>query len=370
MQIVRALDFLNQNNVCHRDLKPENIFITRNKHTDTLLYKVGDFGFAVNSARNEQQVGTYPYMSPELLRGEEYGSEVDVWALGVIAHQILFGESYFIGRNESEVKNNVLNKEYLIKEKGVVSSEMADFLYGCLKKDRKQRIRTEDLRKHPVFRLIEEQYAQLEHPIKHKDSTEEVLISTRLENELNKALFLQELGRSLLIVDRMNLISLYLIKSCLYRLYRLKTALGNRENLFGAPAGAWQNVVSSSWFDNFLKYCQYMFSCCNSLFQSETIVFLSAISKLEEGQKQVLMINAGNGVEQPPNEQALAMDLMRWAAMLSARQDHQSKMLASECVLAIKLDQVKYDFGKHMKERATMDATALMNAIKSLDMSK
>jgi serine/threonine protein kinase len=56
-----------------------------------LVYKVGDFGFAVNSVKNSQQVGTYPYMSPELLRGEDYGSEVDVWALGVIAHQILFG---------------------------------------------------------------------------------------------------------------------------------------------------------------------------------------------------------------------------------------------------------------------------------------
>jgi serine/threonine protein kinase len=56
-----------------------------------LVYKVGDFGFAVNSVINSQQVGTYPYMSPELLRGEDYGSEVDVWALGVIAHQILFG---------------------------------------------------------------------------------------------------------------------------------------------------------------------------------------------------------------------------------------------------------------------------------------
>lgn len=57
------------NNVCHRDLKPENIFITKNDALNMLIYKVGDFGFAVNSAKNEQQVGTYPYMSPELLKG-------------------------------------------------------------------------------------------------------------------------------------------------------------------------------------------------------------------------------------------------------------------------------------------------------------
>jgi hypothetical protein len=99
----------------------------------------------------------------------------------------------------------------------------------------------------------------------------------------------------------MNLISIYLIKSCLYRLFRLKTALTERQNIYNASPSAWQHVNSSSWFDNFLKYCQYMFSCCNSLFQSETIVFMSAISKLEEGQRQLLLSNLGNTVEQPPN---------------------------------------------------------------------
>jgi hypothetical protein len=62
------------------------------------------------------------------------------------------------------------------------------------------------------------------------------------------------------------------------------------------------------------------------------------------------------------------MDLMRWATMLLAKPDNQSRLLASECVLAIKVDQVKYEFGKHMKERAGMDANVLMNVIKGLEM--
>ena len=62
--IVRALDFLKLNGVCHRDLKPENIFVTRSKMNNAFVYKVADFGFAVNSVKNSQQVGTYPYMSP------------------------------------------------------------------------------------------------------------------------------------------------------------------------------------------------------------------------------------------------------------------------------------------------------------------
>jgi serine/threonine protein kinase len=39
-------------------------------------------------------------MSPEIFRLEEYGSEVDVWALGVISHELLFGINPYFGRTK------------------------------------------------------------------------------------------------------------------------------------------------------------------------------------------------------------------------------------------------------------------------------
>lgn len=99
------MDFLNYHNVTHRDMKPDNVFIkkmmTDKEGNNMVTFKLGDFGFAVKSDKNRQIAGTYPYMAPEMYKLEEYGNEVDVWALGVIANELLFGENPFIGKNKA-----------------------------------------------------------------------------------------------------------------------------------------------------------------------------------------------------------------------------------------------------------------------------
>jgi serine/threonine protein kinase len=49
---------------------------------------------------------------------------------------------------------------------------MSDFLYKCLRKNKHQRIKTEEMRSHPVFKLIEQKYNTLlgKVQLKHKDS--------------------------------------------------------------------------------------------------------------------------------------------------------------------------------------------------------
>lgn len=105
IQVVRALDFLSKLNVTHRDLKPDNVFLKKvssGKNNQNLVaFKLGDFGFAVKSSRNRDTAGTYPYMSPEMYRLEEYGSEVDVWALGIIANELLFGQNPYLGKSKA-----------------------------------------------------------------------------------------------------------------------------------------------------------------------------------------------------------------------------------------------------------------------------
>ena len=69
-QIVRALNYMHDQNVIHRDLKPENILIT-----DTGFVKVCDFGFArsVSMAYSRcytEYVATRWYRAPELLIGD------------------------------------------------------------------------------------------------------------------------------------------------------------------------------------------------------------------------------------------------------------------------------------------------------------
>lgn len=94
-QIVRALDFIADLGIIHRDLKPDNVF--KQKAKSRSIYKLGDFGLAINKNRDTQTAGTAPYMAPEMIKGDVYGMEIDIFSLGCVAHQILFGEIYFLG---------------------------------------------------------------------------------------------------------------------------------------------------------------------------------------------------------------------------------------------------------------------------------
>lgn len=94
-QLARGLSFIAKNKVVHRDIKPDNIFCKKEDEAG-VIYKLGDFGFAVKKQINSDIVGTPIFMSPELFREEPYGSEVDVWAYGLLLHYILFKEHYYI----------------------------------------------------------------------------------------------------------------------------------------------------------------------------------------------------------------------------------------------------------------------------------
>jgi serine/threonine protein kinase len=79
-------------------------------------------------------VGTPIFMSPELFREETYGSEVDVWAYGLLVHYLLFKEHYFMENTEQKVKKRVLETRYTLspQQRSKVSPATADLLLRCL----------------------------------------------------------------------------------------------------------------------------------------------------------------------------------------------------------------------------------------------
>ena len=60
-------------------------------------YKIGDFGWAVYTpdAMRSTFCGTPLYMSPELIRHEDYDQSVDAWALGILTYEMLVGRPPF-----------------------------------------------------------------------------------------------------------------------------------------------------------------------------------------------------------------------------------------------------------------------------------
>ena len=87
VQICKALEYCQQNNIIHRDIKPGNIFVTNFGE-----YKLGDFGISREIEQTNatlSQKGTKSYMAPEMIRMEKYGKSVDTYALGLTMYEIL-----------------------------------------------------------------------------------------------------------------------------------------------------------------------------------------------------------------------------------------------------------------------------------------
>jgi tRNA A-37 threonylcarbamoyl transferase component Bud32 len=102
--VAAAIEDAHQRGLVHRDLKPDNIFLVTNGASETP--KVLDFGIAKSFAsengrdaahqtRSDVRLGTPAYMAPEQMRGDEPHPAWDLWALGVVAFEMLTGELPF-----------------------------------------------------------------------------------------------------------------------------------------------------------------------------------------------------------------------------------------------------------------------------------
>ena len=113
-QLGSALDFAHARGVVHRDVKPANIFVSATaspngppggERTDHLT--LVDFGIARAAdgtvLTGTGIVGTPEYMAPEMLRGEGAGESADLYALGIVAYELLAGRAPFSGTNTPAV---------------------------------------------------------------------------------------------------------------------------------------------------------------------------------------------------------------------------------------------------------------------------
>src|SRR6201999_3981864 len=88
-QACRGLDYAHRNGVVHRDVKPGNLL----RNTDGVV-KLADFGIAKAAEQSDitkvgSVLGTAAYLSPEQARGERAAPASDLYALGVVAYQLM-----------------------------------------------------------------------------------------------------------------------------------------------------------------------------------------------------------------------------------------------------------------------------------------
>src|SRR5579863_5230120 len=141
--VCEALEYIHGEGVVHRDLKPENIMVGEGDST-----KLIDFVIAacegmrrLTFSRLSNAMGTPDYISPEQIKRKRADGRSDVYALGVILHEMLTGQTPFNGPNPFAVMNDrLVNDPPSARELNPeISPQLQEILYRAMERDPENR---------------------------------------------------------------------------------------------------------------------------------------------------------------------------------------------------------------------------------------
>ncbi|MBF0271306.1 MAG: serine/threonine protein kinase [Magnetococcales bacterium] len=111
-QTLSGLEHIHASGLAHGDLKPANLLLTPDGEI-----RITDFGAARQLASGGVTpspalvTGTHGYMPPEQIMGQKIDRRADLFAAGVILHELLFGRKPFTGSDTWEITRQILTAE-------------------------------------------------------------------------------------------------------------------------------------------------------------------------------------------------------------------------------------------------------------------
>ena len=152
-QIISGIEYLHEVGIAHRDLKLENILL--NFKNDI---KIIDFGLSNKYNKDNDELlqsscGSPCYAAPEMIRGTKYhGLDTDIWSSGIILYLMLCKSFPFNDKNNSKLYQKILGGKFSLPS--YLSNEAKDLLIKLLKVNPNERIKLNEIKKHPWFNLI------------------------------------------------------------------------------------------------------------------------------------------------------------------------------------------------------------------------
>jgi serine/threonine-protein kinase len=152
-QICEGLAAAHKVGVVHRDLKPDNIVLVR-RGGESDFVKLVDFGIAqfagpvAHRTRAGIALGSAAYMAPEQAEGKRVDGRADLYAVGVVMHELLTGEVPFLGKTSRETLE-IMHATRVPSAggnhgAGLVSDDFARLVQRCMAKRPEDRYQSAD----------------------------------------------------------------------------------------------------------------------------------------------------------------------------------------------------------------------------------
>jgi len=157
--LLEAVAYIHSQGIMHRDLKPENILLASKVNNTDI--KISDFGLAKISRdyprrlpRSHSICGSDFYLAPEVIKQEEYGREIDIWAVGVITYVLLSGSLPFFHNVLHKLYRQIVERDLCFPEQAWknVSKGALDFILRLLQVRAGDRLTADQALSHPWLR--------------------------------------------------------------------------------------------------------------------------------------------------------------------------------------------------------------------------
>jgi serine/threonine-protein kinase ULK2 len=154
-QLASGLRYLHENSIIHRDLKLKNILVTNSNDI-----VISDFGFARDGDSNtmfDTLCGSPMYMAPEIMTNKTYDNKSDLWSVGVIMYELLFGTTPYHAKNLIQLMKKIKKRDVIIPEEydSLLSNECKELLFSLLNRNPVRRINWDNFFTHKWFETDE-----------------------------------------------------------------------------------------------------------------------------------------------------------------------------------------------------------------------
>jgi len=155
--VAGVLQYLHSMGIIHRDLKPQNLVYRSDAKGAQLV--VTDFGLSKflkgGMTHTKTACGTPLYLAPEVIMGNGYGKECDMWSLGVMLYVLLTGYYPFYSSDRRRLYSKITRCSYKWPSNGgeSVDARAKDLVASLLVVDHRKRLTADEVLQHPWLTL-------------------------------------------------------------------------------------------------------------------------------------------------------------------------------------------------------------------------